>query len=188
MPKYNDFPAYFVSSSTNINLKPSVVFCVLGNDFSDGFVNNWTSFLFSMEEVKTKINPHFVNHHHENISEARNIILCGDDLENTYRNLFFSEWIYDYIFFIDPKLKYFNPNDLVNAIIKMQNFSGIDILSHSNNSIDNLDLKFTIFRKNIFENIAYPWFEENKNIDKLFIQKLIDMKLNVEIDKSITIY
>ena len=188
MSKHHDFPAYFLSTNTNTNTKPSVVFCVVGNEFSDGFVNNWTSFLFSIEVVKSKIYPHFVNYFENNIAEARNKILCGNDFENTYKNLFFSEWNYDYIFFIDPKLNHFDPNNLINAIIKMQNFPGIDIMSHSNNSIDNLDLKFTIFRKKIFENIAYPWFEENKNIDKLFIQKLIDMKLNVEIDKSITIY
>ena len=188
MPTYNDFPAYFISTSTNINIKPSVVFCVLGNEFSDGFVNNWTSFLFSIEMVKSKINPHFVNYYDEDLSIARNKILCGDDTDGIYKNLFYAEWRYDYIFFIDGKISYFNPNNLIDTIYKMERLQGLDIITHNKNTFDNLDLRFTVFRKNIFENIAFPWFEENKNIDKLFIQKLIDMKLNVEIDKSIEIY
>lgn len=186
MLKYNEFPAYLISDSTNKNTNPSVVFCVIGNEFSDSFVNNWTSFLFSIEIVKSKIDPHFVNYYDEDISKSRNTILSGDDSESLYRNLFYAEWEYDYIFFLDSQVS-FNPNNLIDVIVKMEKLRGIDILTHNKNSIDNFDLKFTVFRKNIFERIAYPWFEENKNIDKLFIQKLIDMKLNMVIDDSTTI-
>lgn len=187
MKHFREFPAYNFTSATNRNEKICVVFCVPGINFSSGFVNNWTSLLFSFEHVRNIIEPHFVNYNADTIQDTRNLMLCGDDRSNEYRNLFYEEWNYDLIFFIDSEIEFFDPNKLIEMILIMKNNKYIDILTHSQNSLENFDLKFTIFRKRIFERIKYPWFEENKNIDKLFIQKLVDMKLNIQFDQSIKI-
>lgn len=173
-----EFPAYNITFLNEKQEKPVVIFVSTDNNFSKGFLNNWTAFLFSLIQNSYAIEPHFVNFVNDDLSVARNIVLKNNE-ESKFDQLFGGAWKYDYIFWIDGNLEFFNPYEIYRFIGLMKMYNNIDIITHANNDKDNLDLKFTVFKKGIFENLEYPWFSENNKLDTTFNKKLAEFKYNI---------
>lgn len=183
--------------------KPVVVFCIPGKDFSQGFFNSWTKFLYFLNSNPV-IDIHIVNYYLSNISQCRNAILGGKKSSGKYQLLFDGEWDYDFIFWLDTDVV-FEPNDIARILMKLQQNSDVQVLSgiyamgngspavivddspevlHENDSYTTATIEdllvdgtkhphglvkvkcpgmgFVAFKKNVFEKITYPWFENLK--------------------------
>lgn len=183
--------------------KPTVVFCLPGKEFSQGFFNSWTKLLYFLY-VNPILDIHIVNYYLSNIAQCRNTILGGKKTSGKYQVLFENEWNYDYIFWIDTDIV-FEPQDVARILVKLSSNPDVQVLSGlypmANNqpvaikdfSIDHLKehevyehydmdellqesvknedglvkvkcpgMGFVAFKKNVFEKIQYPWFENTK--------------------------
>ena len=173
-----EYPAYNITFFNEQQEKPVVIFVNTSSTFSKGFVNNWTAFLFYLAQNSFAIEPHFVNYSDVNLSNARNIVLKNDG-DSKFGPLFNNTWNYDFIFWIDGEIETFNPFDIFKFVGMMKMYKYVDVMTHSEDDVNNLDLKFTIFKKGIFENLSYPWFFENNKLDATFNKKLAEFKFNV---------
>ena len=153
--------------------KPTVVFCLPGKEFSQGFFNSWTKLLYFLY-VNPILDIHIVNYYLSNIAQCRNTILGGKKTSGKYQVLFENEWNYDYIFWIDTDIV-FEPQDVARILVKLS--SNPDVYEHYDmdellqESVKNEDglvkvkcpgMGFVAFKKNVFEKIQYPWFENTK--------------------------
>lgn len=183
--------------------KPTVVFCLPGKDFTQGFFNSWTKLLYFMY-LNPIVEVHIVNYYLSNIAQCRNTILGGKKTSGKYQTLFDNEWNYDYIFWIDTDIV-FEPTDVARILMKLNTNPDIEVISGlyamSNNqpvaikdfSLDYLKehevyehyemdelleesvknpnglvkvkcpgMGFVAFKRNVFERLQYPWFENTK--------------------------
>ena len=103
----HEFPAYGINHfySPSAEKKPTVVFCIPGNNFSSNFVNGWTSTLFYLMNNPTFIHPQYMNSESSTTNQELFDVLQPVSDEKQVM-LFGASWEYDFVFFINPKCKF----------------------------------------------------------------------------------
>jgi len=105
--------------------KPTVIFCIPGNRFSDKFLQSWTYTLLSLQ---SKYNIHLSNKYSSQVNFARALCLGANVLSGPDQHPFQKKIKYDVIIWLDSDMV-FNPN-MIDKLIqtcfyKHKVFSGI---------------------------------------------------------------
>ena len=105
-------------NSSYTNKPVSVTFCIPGKNFSTGFFNSWTKFLFFIKDNPNLITPHFSNYYAEDTCEMKNTLLSGDINKGAYQLPFQEDFESTLIFWLDPNIV-FEPLQVMQIIYKM---------------------------------------------------------------------
>ena len=150
--------------------KPVVVFCIPGKDFSQGFFNSWTKFLYFLNQNPI-LDIHIVNYYFFWLDT--DVVFEPHDVAR-----------------ILMKLQMNKDVEILSGIYAMANGAPAVIVDdspdalHENDSYTNATIEdllvdgtkhqhglvkvkcpgmgFVAFKKNVFEKISYPWFENLK--------------------------
>jgi len=93
--------------------KPTVIFCIPGNRFSDKFLQSWTNTLLSLQ---SKYNIHLSNKYSSQVNFARALCLGADVLSGPEQPPFQSKIKYDVIVWLDSDMV-FNSN-MIDKLIQ----------------------------------------------------------------------
>ena len=115
-----------------------VTFCIPGNNFTSGFFNSWTKFLFFLKSNPHLITPHFVNYHTNDLANTCNEMLGGNISKGAYQLPFDDDFETAFVFFIDPD-KIFEPLQIMQIIYKMAKYN-LNVLSGVYIHNDNLSI------------------------------------------------
>ncbi len=103
---YQEFPAYNISHFYSPKeKKPTVVFCIPGNNFSSSFVNGWTSTLFYLINNPSFLQPRYMNSNSSNTNQELFEALEPVNADNKVK-LFGGSWDYEFAFIINPRCKF----------------------------------------------------------------------------------
>ena len=134
---YNIFMEEFVMPTEvmllNSNLEdienrlPTVVFCLKGDSFTQGFFLSWTKLMLFMNENKL-FNVRVMNYSCSNAFDARNTLLGGKRGKGKIQSVFEDDIVYDFIFFMDTNIN-FQPIDVVSILAKLAKIDEVDLIS-----------------------------------------------------------
>lgn len=211
---YQEFPAYeinhFYSSKEK---KPTVVFCIPGNNFSSDFVNGWTSTLFYFMNNPSFLQAQYMNSNTSNSSQELFDVLEPVS-DNDQLKLFGGTWNYDFIFFINPKCK-FDISSVLQLFYEISHNRKFNILSALvyENETSNLykngekvlktkidtelaeakyleteafDFDFALIKKDILEQIDFSIFD-NENISIELSKQIRSLGYCLNVNKDIVI-
>ena len=148
----------FEDSKSKSVKKPTVVFCLPGKDFTQGFFNSWTKLLYFLY-MNPIMEVHIVNYYLSNISQCRNTILGGKKTSGKFQNLFEGEWKYDYIFWIDTDIV-FEPMDVARILLKLDANPELEVISGLYAMANNEPVAIKEFSSDYLkENERYEHFE-----------------------------
>ena len=191
---YQEFPAYGINHFYSPQeKKPTVVFCIPGNNFSSDFVNGWTSTLFYFINNPSFVQPQYMNSNISNsnqeLFDLLKPVIVSDKVE-----LFGGTWKYDFIFIINPRCN-FDITSVLNLFYEICHNKDFNVLSalvydddttnlYKNNEkvsknmvdtelsemkyleTDAIDFDFVLIKNDILEKIDFSIFpSDNINIE-----------------------
>ena len=106
---------------------PTVVFCIKGQTFTQGFFLSWTKFILFLNENKL-FNVRVMNYDESNSFDARNILVGANKGKGRIQSVFEDEIVYDFIFFLDTNIN-FQPMDIINILGKLAKVDELEVLA-----------------------------------------------------------
>jgi hypothetical protein len=106
---------------------PTVVFCLKGDSFTQGFFLSWTKLILFLNENKL-FNVRVMNYSSSNSFDTRNILLGGKKGKGKIQSVFEDEIVYDFIFLMDTNIN-FEPMHVVSILAKLTKVEEIEVIS-----------------------------------------------------------
>jgi hypothetical protein len=168
---YQEFPAYNISHFYSPKeKKPTVVFCIPGNNFSSGFVNGWTSTLFYLINNPSFLQPQYMNSNETNSTQELFEVIEPVNIDSKVK-LFGGSWKYDFAFIINPRCK-FDIQQVLHLFYEVchnKEFNVLSALVHDNGNTNVYKNNEKITKSNIDENLSHIKYLEAEAIDFDFV-------------------
>ena len=105
----------------------TVVFCIRGDQFTQGFFLSWTKLMLFMNENKL-FNVRVMNYSSTDIYETRNTVVGGRKGKSRVQSVFEDDIVYDFIFLLDSNIN-FDPINVVSMLAKLAKIDELEIIS-----------------------------------------------------------